>query len=354
MSVEIKPTLLLIDGHSLAFRAFYALSPDSFKNQSGQHTNAVHGFISMLLTIMENEKPTHICVAFDVSRESFRTQEYPDYKGNRGETPEEFIGQTELLVEALAAMRITSVSRDGYEADDLIASLAKKGEQEGMRVLIVSGDRDTFQLISDQTTILYPIKGVMNLARMDDRAVFEKYGVTAKQYQDLAALVGETSDNLPGIPGVGPKTAAKWLQTYGDLDSILKSAEQITGKVGESLRDKRELAVRNRRLNNLVRDLDFEFSIPDLAVGPVHEEEVKAVFAKLNFRTLLTRVIKLRGTNGAQIAVVRAEIEDEDEGDVDFIDQAFEQPENRVVGVANSASFLARHPLFLFKLQRAS
>ncbi len=340
MSVEIKPTLLLIDGHSLAFRAFYALSPDSFKNQSGQHTNAVHGFISMLLTIMENEKPTHICVAFDVSRESFRTQEYPDYKGNRGETPEEFIGQTELLVEALAAMRITSVSRDGFEADDLIASLAKKGEQEGMRVLIVSGDRDTFQLISDQTTILYPIKGVMNLARMDDRAVFEKYGVTAKQYQDLAALVGETSDNLPGIPGVGPKTAAKWLQTYGDLDSILKSAEQITGKVGESLRDKRELAVRNRRLNNLVRDLDFEFSIPDLAVGPVHEEEVKAVFAKLNFRTLLTRVIKLRGTNGAQIPVVRAEIEDEDEGDVDFIDQAFEQPENRVVGVAELSESL--------------
>lgn len=334
MSAERKPTLLLIDGHSLAFRAFYALNPDSFKNQAGQHTNAVHGFISMLLTIMENERPTHICVAFDVSRESFRTKEYPDYKGNRGETPEEFIGQTELLVEALAAMRITSVSRDSYEADDLIASLANKGEQEGMSVLIVSGDRDTFQLISDHTTVLYPIKGVMNLARMDDEAVFEKYGVTAKQYQDLAALVGETSDNLPGIPGVGPKTAAKWLQAFGDLDSILKSADQITGKVGESLRDKRELAVRNRRLNNLVRDLDFEFSIPDLAVGPVNEEEVKAVFAKLNFRTLLTRVIKLRGTNGAQIPVVRAEIEEEDETDVDFIQQAFEQPESRVVSVA--------------------
>ena len=331
MSAEKKPTLLLIDGHSLAFRAFYALSPDSFKNQAGQHTNAVHGFISMLLTIMENEKPSHICVAFDVSRESFRTQEYPDYKGNRGETPEEFIGQTELLVEALAAMRITSVSREGYEADDLIASLAKKGEQEGMNVLIVSGDRDTFQLISDQTKILYPIKGVMNLARMDNQAVLEKYGVTAKQYQDLAALVGETSDNLPGIPGVGPKTAAKWLQTHGDLESILKSADQITGKVGESLRDKRELAVRNRRLNNLVRDLDFEFTIPDLAVGPVHEEEVKAVFAKLNFRTLLTRVIKLRGTNGAQIPVVRAEIEEDDETEVDFIRQAFEQPESRIV-----------------------
>ena len=340
MSAEKKPTLLLIDGHSLAFRAFYALSPDSFRNQSGQYTNAVHGFISMLLTLMENEKPSHICVAFDVSRESFRTTEYPEYKGNRGETPEEFIGQTELLVEALAAMRITSVSREGYEADDLIASLANKGEQAGMSVLIVSGDRDTFQLISNQTKILYPIKGVMNLARMDDQAVFDKYGVTAKQYQDLAALVGETSDNLPGIPGVGPKTAAKWLQAYGDLDSILKAADKITGKVGESLRDNKDLAIRNRRLNNLVRDLDFDFKIDDLQVGPVHEEEVRAVFAKLNFRTLLTRVIKLRGTNGAQIPVPTAEIEEEEEVHSHASD-SYEQPESRVVAVDELAKFLA-------------
>lgn len=340
MSAEKKPTLLLIDGHSLAFRAFYALSPDSFRNQSGQYTNAVHGFISMLLTLMENEKPSHICVAFDVSRESFRTKEYPEYKGNRGETPEEFIGQTELLVEALAAMRITSVSREGYEADDLIASLASRGEQAGMNVLIVSGDRDTFQLISNQTKILYPIKGVMNLARMDDQAVFDKYGVTAKQYQDLAALVGETSDNLPGIPGVGPKTAAKWLQTYGDLDSILKAAEEITGKVGESLRDKRDLAIRNRRLNNLVRDLEFDFQIDDLQVGPVHEEEVRDVFARLNFRTLLTRVIKLRGTNGAQIPVPSAEIEEEEEVHSHESD-SYEQPESKVVSVDELAKFLA-------------
>lgn len=341
MSAEKKPTLLLIDGHSLAFRAFYALNPDSFKNQAGQHTNAVHGFISMLLTLIESEKPTHICVAFDVSRESFRTKEYPEYKGNRGETPEEFIGQTELLVEALAAMRITSVSREDYEADDLIASLANHGEKAGMNVLIVSGDRDTFQLISDQTKVLYPIKGVMNLARMDDKAVFDKYGVTAKQYQDLAALVGETSDNLPGIPGVGPKTAAKWLQTYGDLNSILKAADRITGKVGESLRDKRDLAIRNRRLNDLVRDLEFDFSISDLAVGPVHEEELRAVFAKLNFRTLLTRVIKLRGTNGAQIPVPKAEIEEAEEDHVSHEHDAFEQPESRIVSASDLKSFLA-------------
>ncbi len=339
MSASQKPTLLLIDGHSLAFRAFYALNPDSFKNQAGQHTNAVHGFISMLLTLLENEKPTHVCVTFDVSRESFRTKEYPEYKGTRGETPEEFIGQTELLVEALAAMRITSVSRDGYEADDLIASLARQGEQAGFDVLIVSGDRDTFQLISDQTTILYPVKGVLNLARMDNQAVLDKYGVTAKQYQDLAALVGETSDNLPGVAGVGPKTAAKWLQSYGDLQSILDSADQITGKVGENLRAQKDLAIRNRRLNNLVRDLQFEFGLQDLAIGPVNEDEVKAVFAKLNFRTLLTRVIKLRGTNGKQIPVIKAEVEEELEESQDTF-ATYEQPEVRIAPIEEISKHL--------------
>ena len=306
-----QPTLLLIDGHSLAFRAFYALNPDNFKNQQGQHTNAVHGFISMLLNILEGEKPTHLCVAFDVSRESFRTEELPEYKGTRGETPEEFIGQTELLVEALTAMRITSVSRERFEADDLLASLAYLGEKAGMRVLVVSGDRDTFQLITEQTTILYPVKGVMNLARMDDAAVLEKYGVHAKQYPELAALVGETSDNLKGIPGVGPKTAAKWIQQFGSLDAILESAEEIPGKVGESLRENKELAVRNRRLNELVRSLEFDFGMQDLALGSVDEDQVKEVFAKLSFRTLLTRVLKLRGVNGTQHPVRSARVEDD-------------------------------------------
>ena len=306
-----QPTLLLIDGHSLAFRAFYALNPDNFKNQQGQHTNAVHGFISMLLNILEGEKPTHLCVAFDVSRESFRTEELPEYKGTRGETPEEFIGQTELLVEALTAMRITSVSRERFEADDLIASLAHLGEKAGMRVLVVSGDRDTFQLITEQTTILYPVKGVMNLARMDDAAVLEKYGVHAKQYPELAALVGETSDNLKGIPGVGPKTAAKWIQQFGSLNAILESAEEIPGKVGESLRENKELAVRNRRLNELVRSLEFDFEMQDLALGSVDEEQVKEVFAKLSFRTLLTRVLELRGVNGTQHPVRSARVEDD-------------------------------------------
>ena len=296
MNASPKPTLLLIDGHSLAFRAFYALNPDNFKTKDGQHTNAVHGFISMLLNILQAEKPTHLAVAFDLSRSSFRTEEYPEYKGTRGETPPEFVGQTELLQEALSAMNIKTITRVNYEADDVLASLADQSAAKGYTVYVVSGDRDTFQLISDNTTILYPVKGVMNLARMDDAAVLEKYGIHARQYPDLAALVGETSDNLPGIPGVGPKTAAKWLQLHGDLESVLAAADSITGKVGESLREHQDLAKRNRRLNHLVRDLDFDFQQEDLELGGVNEAAVREVFAKLEFKTLTERVLRLRGS----------------------------------------------------------
>jgi DNA polymerase-1 len=295
MNANPKNTLLLIDGHSLAFRAFYALSPDAFRAPSGQHTNAVHGFISMMLNILGNEKPTHLAVAFDLSRSSFRTDEYPEYKGTRGETPPEFNGQTEALTEALAAMNITTLTKVNYEADDIIASLADQAADKGFEVLIVSGDRDTFQLIRPETTILYPVKGVMNLARMDDEAVFAKYGIHAKQYPELAALVGETSDNLPGIPGVGPKTAAKWITEYGSLDAIFAAADSIGGKVGESLREHKELAVRNRRLNHLVRDLELIDDFESFRLRGVDEGKVKDVFAKLAFRTLTERVLKLRG-----------------------------------------------------------
>ena len=295
-----KPTLMLIDGHSLAFRAFYALNPSNFKTPDGQHTNAVHGFISMLLNLLEGEKPTHLAVAFDISGPSFRAIEYPEYKGNRGETPVEFYGQTELLEEAMQSMNITTLTKKDYEADDILASLADQASASGFRVLVVSGDRDTFQLISDDTTILYPIKGVMNLARMTDEAVVERYGIHANQYPDLAALVGETSDNLPGIPGVGPKTAAKWLQQHGDLKSILDSAGDVPGKVGESLRQYGDLALRNRRLNHLVRDLDMGVEFETFRLTAVDEKKVRAAFSKMHFKTLTERVLRLRGVAGTQ------------------------------------------------------
>ena len=332
MNASPKPTLLLIDGHSLAFRAFYALNPDNFKTSDGQHTNAVHGFISMLLNILQAEKPSHLAVAFDLSRSSFRTEEYPEYKGTRGETPPEFIGQTELLQEALAAMNIKTITRVNYEADDVLASLADQSADKGFNVYVVSGDRDTFQLISENTTILYPVKGVMNLARMDDAAVLEKYGIHAKQYPDLAALVGETSDNLPGIPGVGPKTAAKWLQQHGDLASVLAAADSISGKVGESLREHQELAVRNRRLNHLVRDLDFDFDQADLELTGVNESAVREVFAKLQFKTLTERVLRLRGSKpGTQTESSASSKAANVKGAVAAFEEAFQTTEQAVV-----------------------
>jgi DNA polymerase-1 len=236
-------------------------------------------------------------VAFDLSRSSFRTDEYPAYKGTRGETPPEFNGQTELLTEALAAMNIVTITKVNYEADDVIATLSKMGDDAGYEVFIVSGDRDTFQLISDNTTILYPVKGVMNLARMTDEAVFAKYGVHANQYSDLAALVGETSDNLPGIPGVGPKTADLCLQEHHTIDAIIDAVDTFGGKVGESLREHKQEAIRNRRLNRLVRDLELPVTLDALKIEGVNQDEVKRVFANLQFRTLTERVLRLRGAS---------------------------------------------------------
>jgi DNA polymerase-1 len=260
-----KPTLLVIDGHSLAFRAFYALPVDSFQNREGQHTNAIHGFISMMLNLLQKEKPSHLAVAFDISRYSFRTREYPEYKGTRGETPAEFIGQIPLLEEALHAMGITTISKEDYEADDILATLASKGAQEGFRVLIVSGDRDAIQMVNDDVTLLYPnARGVSELKRYDRDAVFERYGIEPQQYPDVAALVGETSDNLIGIDKVGEKTAVKWITQYGGLDEVLAHADEIKGVVGEKLREQQDRAIRNRKLNHLLTDVELPVGPHDL------------------------------------------------------------------------------------------
>jgi DNA polymerase-1 len=291
-----QPTLMIIDGHSLAFRAFYALPIDSFLTRDGQHTNAIHGFIAMLINLLVNEKPDHLAVAFDISRHSFRTDEYPEYKGTRGETPIEFKGQIPLLQEALHAMGITTIEKENYEADDILATLATRGAESGYRVLVVSGDRDTIQLVEDNVTLLYPSKqGVSELTRYDAAKVMERYGVRPEQYPEIAALVGETSDNLPGVPKVGEKTAVKWINLYGSLDEILRRQDEIGGKVGESLREHAHLAVRNRRLNRLVRDVELEVSLDGLLRGDMDMTRVKEMFGRLEFRSLLQRVAKLAG-----------------------------------------------------------
>ena len=305
-----KPTLMVIDGHSLAFRAFYALPVDSFVSPDGQHTNAIHGFISMFLGLLKKENPTHVAVAFDISRYSFRTRIYPEYKATRGETPSEFIGQVPLLQEALAAMGVVTLTKEDYEADDILATLAHQAGENGFDVLVVSGDRDTFQLVNDRVTVLYPsARGVAELKRYTPSAVEERYGVPPHKYPDVAALVGETSDNLVGVDKVGEKTAVKWITQFGSLDSVLEHADEISGVVGQNLRDQRDRAIRNRQLNRLLTDVALEVTLEDLARGSINPEAVSTVFTNLGFKTLKTRVLELAGvTEGETASTIQADV----------------------------------------------
>ncbi|ROO61089.1 DNA polymerase I [Micromonospora sp. Llam0] len=284
------PRLLLLDGHSLAYRAFFALPVENFSTSTGQPTNAVYGFTSMLINVLRDERPTHIVVAFDVSRRSFRTERYAEYKAGRSESPADFAGQVSLVQEVLAALRIPYVSKDNYEADDVIATLAGQGRDAGMQVLICTGDRDAFQLVDDRTTVLYPRKGVSDLARMDPPAITARYGVGPGHYRDLAALVGESSDNLPGVPGVGPKTAAKWISQYGGLDGVIAQADKIKGKAGESLRERLADVIRNYELNCLVADLELPLTPAESRWTGWDREAVHQVFDTLQFRILRDRL----------------------------------------------------------------
>jgi DNA polymerase-1 len=284
------PRLLLVDGHSLAYRAFFALPVENFSTTTGQPTNAVYGFTSMLINVLRDEQPTHIVVAFDVSRRSFRTERYAEYKAGRSETPADFKGQVSLVKEVLAALQIPVVEKEGYEADDVIATLACQARDQGMSVLISSGDRDAFQLVDDNITVLYPRKGVSDLARMDAAAIEAKYGVGPQRYRDLAALVGETSDNLPGVPGVGPKTAAKWINLYGGVDGVVARADEIKGKAGESLRERLADVIRNYEINCLVSDLELPIRPEDARWTGWDREAVHQVFDTLEFRILRDRL----------------------------------------------------------------
>ncbi|MDF1479848.1 DNA polymerase I [Leifsonia sp. H3M29-4] len=299
-----KPTLLVIDGHSLAFRAFYALPVDSFTTRDGQHTNAIHGFLSMLILLLQNEKPTHLAVAFDISRYSFRTREYAEYKGTRSETPPEFVGQVPLLEEALKAMGVATITKEDFEADDILATLATQGHDQGFDVLVVSGDRDAIQMVRPGVTLLYPnARGVSELKRYDEDAVRERYGIEPAQYPDVAALVGETSDNLIGIDKVGEKTAVKWITQYGSLDEVLAHADEITGVVGQNLRDQMDRAIRNRKLNRLVTDVPLPLGPTDLERKPMDVAAVRDVFERLQFKTLLERVLKIAAAELGEDAV---------------------------------------------------
>ncbi len=278
----------------MAFRAFYALPAENFSTSTGQHTNAVHGFTSMLINLIRDQKPTHIAVAFDVSDDTtFRKAEYSEYKSGRNATPAEFQGQIELIDKVMKAWGIRTIHMPGHEADDILATLAAQGDAAGFEVLLVSGDRDTFQLINDNVSVLYPKQGVSNIPRMDAAAVEEKYFVPPSRYPDLAALVGESADNLPGVPGVGPKTAAKWIAQYNGLNGILEHLDSIGGKAGAALRENIESVKRNRRLNRLLTDLELPVTLDDLEEPRPDNQAVEDLFDTLEFRTLRPRLFAL-------------------------------------------------------------
>ncbi|MDQ2706587.1 MAG: DNA polymerase I [Actinomycetota bacterium] len=282
--------LLLLDGHSLAYRAFYALPAENFKTQTGQTTNAVYGFTSMLINLLRDEEPTHLAVAFDVSRRTFRSEAYAEYKANRTTTPDEFRGQVELIREVLTALCVPSLAVEGYEADDVIATIATQAEAQGYRVDICTGDRDAFQLVGDAVTVLYPKRGVSDLARIDPAEVQTRYGLTPTQYPDFAALRGDPSDNLPSIPGVGEKTAAKWIREFGSLDALIDRVDEVRGKAGDALRANLANVLLNRQLTELVRQVPLDIGPDDMAVKAWDRDAVHRLFDELEFRVLRERL----------------------------------------------------------------
>ena len=287
--------LLLIDGHSLAYRAFYALPVENFSTSSGQHTNAIYGMASMLINLISSEKPTHIAAAFDVSRKTFRSEKFPDYKANRSASPDEFKSQSEYINQLMDTFGIKRFAAEGYEADDLIATLTKQAEKDGFEVLICTGDRDSFQLVNAQTTVLYPKKGVTDLARMTPEAVEEKYGLTPAQYPDFAALRGDPSDNLPSVPGVGEKTAAKWIVEYGSLENLIKNASGISGKAGESLRANIKNVLLNHELTHLKSNVEIDTDTSKLLWTGIEEKSVNALFDTLEIKVLKDRIKAISG-----------------------------------------------------------
>lgn len=289
---EQKPTLMLLDGNSLAYRAFYALPAENFKTRGGLTTNAVYGFTAMLINLLRDEQPSHIAAAFDVSRQTFRVDKYPEYKAGRSSTPDEFRGQIDITKEVLGALGITVLAEAGFEADDIIATLATQAEDVGYRVLVVSGDRDSLQLVSDDVTVLYPRKGVSELTRFTPEAVLEKYGLTPRQYPDFAALRGDPSDNLPGIPGVGEKTATKWIAEYGSLQALVDNVDAVKGKVGDALRANLSSVVLNRELTDLVKDVPLAQTPDTLRMQPWNRDQIHRLFDDLEFRVLRDRLFE--------------------------------------------------------------
>ncbi|HJQ92303.1 MAG TPA: DNA polymerase I [Acidimicrobiia bacterium] len=279
------PTLALIDGNSIAYRAFYAL-PEDLATKSGQVTNAVFGFTRMLIRLLKDYHPDGIAVAWDVSRQTFRTESYPEYKAQREKAPDHFRSQLPLMDEVLQTLDIAQLREEGFEADDIIATLTRNGTAAGWEILIVTGDRDAFQLIEKTVKVVYTRRGISDIVLADEGYVEEKYGIRPDQYVEYAALRGDTSDNLPGVPGVGEKTASRLIAEHGDLDNLFLSVTDLTPKLKENLSAHREQVFLNRELMRLVDDMDLGVEIEDLRTREWDRNQVKDLFDSLEFHSM--------------------------------------------------------------------
>ncbi|RBP98654.1 DNA polymerase I [Bifidobacterium aemilianum] len=309
-------TLLVVDGHSLAFRAFFALPVDNFTTSKGLPTNAIWGFTNMLAQVVEKEEPDRLAVAFDMAGGTFRNKMLPDYKGTRDAAPEELLAQLPIIQELLEAMGVTYIEKPGYEGDDIIGTLASMGQEAGYKTLVLSGDRDAFQLIDDHVTVLYPGHHFKDLKHMDAQAIIDKYKVEPWQYPDLAAIRGETSDNIPGVPGVGDGYAARWINQYGSLESILEHADEIPGKKGEALRANIDQVRLNRKVNALVRDLDLGCGIDDFSFHDFHKDKLATLFKQLELGTRTKqRIMRVFGKTLGLSSLPAGEDDEEESGE---------------------------------------
>ena len=330
-----RDRLLLLDGHSLAYRAFFALPPENFSTTTGQPTNAVYGFTAMLINVLRDEQPTHVAVAFDRGEPTFRHEQYVDYKANRRETPADFRSQLSLIFEVLDALGIRRLSQAGYEADDLIATLATEATADGMSVLIVTGDRDVLQLVNDDVTALMTRRGISDMTRFTPETVHEKYGLTPAQYPDYAALRGDPSDNLPSIPGVGEKTAAKWVVEFGSLSQLVDRVDEVKGRAGDNLREHLADVLRNRQLTELARDVPVGAAPRELAPAPWDREKINQLFDTLQFRVLRER-LQVTFPNGISASATSAAAARSEAA------EAFDV-EAEVLGPEDVAEWLAEH-----------
>jgi DNA polymerase-1 len=287
--VERRKRIFLLDGHSLSFRAFFAL-PTSLATSSGQITNAVYGFTSMLIKMLAEEKPDYVAVHFDKGRPTVRLEQYADYKAGRVEAPDEFRQQLGLIREVLETLQIPIVEVEGHEADDAIATLACRAVEKGIDAVIVTADRDFFQLAGPGIEVLFNRRGISEIARYDAAAVTERFGLPPEKYLDYVALKGDTSDNIPGVPGVGEKTASKLVQDFGSVEELLQRTDELKGRLRGAIEGAGESLVRNKALARLVCDVEIPVEPEDCVMGSWDPDAVRRLFNALEFRTLLERL----------------------------------------------------------------